>query len=110
MLFNGRVGDGTDPEWDIAVDPVDGTAITAKSLPDAVNVLGVSPRGTMFNPGPAVYMRKLVLAGHLATGIDIDAPIADTLTTIAIATDRAVSDITVAVLDRPRPGRRVGSK
>ena len=64
MLYNGeRVGDGSGPEWDIAVDPVDGTTLTAKSLPDAVSVLGVSPRGTMFNPGPAVYMRKLVVPG-----------------------------------------------
>ena len=62
MLYNGeRVGDGSGPEWDIAVDPVDGTTLTAKSLPDAVSVLGVSPRGTMFNPGPAVYMEKLVV-------------------------------------------------
>ena len=62
MLFNGeRVGDGTGPEWDIAVDPVDGTTLTAKSLPDAVSVIGVSARGTMFDPGPALYMEKLVV-------------------------------------------------
>src|SRR5687768_14350311 len=68
MLYNGeRVGDGTGPEWDIAVDPVDGTTATAKSLPDAVSVLGVSPRGTMFDPGPAVYMKKLVVPGDLAS-------------------------------------------
>src|SRR6476620_9154851 len=60
MLYNGeRVGDGSGPEWDIAVDPVDGTTLTAKSLPDAVSIIGVSPRGTMFPPGPAVYMQKL---------------------------------------------------
>ncbi|BAK37112.1 fructose 1,6-bisphosphatase class II [Microlunatus phosphovorus NM-1] len=103
MLYNGeRVGDGTGPEWDIAVDPVDGTTLTAKSLPDAVSVLGVSPRGTMFNPGPAVYMYKLVVPGLVADAIDIDAPLADTLSRIAKATDRSVSDLTVAVLDRPR--------
>lgn len=103
MLFNGeRVGDGTGPEWDIAVDPVDGTALTAKSLPDAVSIIGVAPRGTMFNPGPAVYMRKLVVAHHLADGIELNAPIADTLNKIALATDRTVSEVTVAVLDRPR--------
>jgi fructose-1,6-bisphosphatase II len=103
MLFNGeRVGDGTGPEWDIAVDPVDGTTLTAKSLPDAVSVLGVSARGTMFNPGPAVYMRKLVVPSHLAARLDLDAPITGTLRTIAAETDRAVSDLTVAVLDRPR--------
>ena len=103
MLYNGeRVGDGSGPEWDIAVDPVDGTTLTAKSLPDAVSVLGVSPRGTMFSPGPAVYMQKLVVPGYVADQVDLDAPLADTLGRIAGATDRAVSELTVAVLDRPR--------
>jgi fructose-1,6-bisphosphatase II len=108
MLFNGeRVGDGTGAELDIAVDPVDGTTVTAKSLPDAVSVLGVSPRGTMFDPGPAVYMQKLVVPGAVAGQVDLDAPIADTLATIARETDRKVSDLTVAVLDRPRHGALV---
>jgi fructose-1,6-bisphosphatase II len=103
MLFNGeRVGDGTGAEVDIAVDPVDGTTLTAKSLPDAVSVLGVSPRGTMFDPGPAVYMQKLVVPGAVAGQVDLDAPIADILRTIARHGDRKVSDLTVAVLDRPR--------
>ena len=103
MLYNGeRVGDGSGPEWDIAVDPVDGTTLTAKSLPDAVSVLGVSPRGTMFNPGPAVYMQKLVVPGYVADQVDLDAPLGDTLGRIARATDRSVSELTVAVLDRPR--------
>jgi fructose-1,6-bisphosphatase II len=103
MLFNGeRVGDGTGAELDIAVDPVDGTTVTAKSLPDAVSVLGVSPRGTMFDPGPAVYMQKLVVPGAVAGQVDLDAPIADILRTIARLGDRKVSDLTVAVLDRPR--------
>jgi fructose-1,6-bisphosphatase II len=103
MLYNGeRVGDGSGPEWDIAVDPVDGTTLTAKSLPDAVSVLGVSPRGTMFSPGPAVYMQKLVVPGYVAQEIELDAPLADTLTRVARATDRSVSELTVAVLDRPR--------
>ena len=103
MLYNGeRVGDGSGPEWDIAVDPVDGTTLTAKSLPDAVSVLGVSPRGTMFSPGPAVYMQKLVVPGYVADQVDLDAPLADTLAGSPRATDRAVSELTVAVLDRPR--------
>ena len=103
MLYNGeRVGDGSGPEWDIAVDPVDGTTLTAKSLPDAVSVLGVSPRGTMFSPGPAVYMEKLVVPGAVASVVDLDAPIGDNLRAIASATDRSVSELTVAVLDRPR--------
>src|ERR687898_3170790 len=89
MLYNGeRVGDGSGPEWDIAVDPVDGTTLTAKSLPDAVSVLGVAPRGTMFNPGPAVYMTKLVVPGTVAAAVDHQAPIGDTLAKIARLTDR----------------------
>ena len=67
MLFNGeQVGDGTGPAVDIALDPVDGTTLTAKSLPDAVSLLGVSERGTMFDPGPAVYMHKLVVPAQVA--------------------------------------------
>ena len=93
---------GSGPEWNFAVDPVDGTTLTAKSLPDAVSVLGVSPRGTMFSPGPAVYMQKPVVPGYVAEQIDLDAPLADTLARVAGATDRAVSELTVAVLDRPR--------
>jgi fructose-1,6-bisphosphatase II len=110
MLFNGeRVGDGSGPEWDIAVDPVDGTTLTAKSLPDAVSIIGVSPRGTMFSPGPAVYMQKLVVPGHAADAVDLDAPIADNLAKIAEATDRAISELTVCVLDRPRHAELVAS-
>jgi fructose-1,6-bisphosphatase II len=103
MLFNGEhVGDGSGPAVDIAVDPVDGTTLTAKSLPDAVSVLGVSERGTMFNPGPCVYMRKLVVPQEVASTVDLNAPIKDTLTKIAKASDRQVNELTVAVLDRPR--------
>jgi fructose-1,6-bisphosphatase II len=103
MLYNGeRVGDGSGPEWDIAVDPVDGTTLTAKSLPDAVSIIGVSPRGTMFSPGPAVYMQKLVVPSLAANTVDLDAPIAANLAKIAEATDRAVPDLTVCILDRPR--------
>jgi fructose-1,6-bisphosphatase II len=103
MLYNGeRVGDGSGPEWDIAVDPVDGTTLTAKSLPDAVSIIGVSPRGTMFSPGPAVYMQKLVVPAYAAGAVDLDAPIADNLAKIAAATDRTVPDLTVCILDRPR--------
>ena len=76
--------------------------MTAKSLPDAVSVLGVSPRGTMFNPGPAVYMRKLVVPGAVASAVDLDAPIGDTLSKIAKLTDRQPGELTVAILDRPR--------
>ena len=110
MLYNGeRVGDGSGPEWDIAVDPVDGTTLTAKSLPDAVSVLGLSPRGTMFNPGPAVYMTKLVVPGAVASAVDLDAPIGDTLAKIAELSDRPVAELTVAILDRPRHAELVAA-
>ncbi|MFC7621856.1 class II fructose-bisphosphatase [Microlunatus sp. GCM10028923] len=103
MLYNGeRVGDGTGPEVDIAVDPIDGTTLTAKSLPDAISVLAVAPRGAMFDPGPAVYMQKLVVPPAAAGRVDLDAPIADTLATVAAAQDREIGELTVAVLDRPR--------
>ena len=98
MLYNGeRVGDGSGPEWDIAVDPVDGTTLTAKSLPDAVSIIGVLPEARRL-PGPAVYMQKLAVPGYAASDVDLDAPIATNLAKIATTTDRAVSDLTV----RPR--------
>jgi fructose-1,6-bisphosphatase II len=109
MLFNGeQVGDGSGPELDIAVDPVDGTTLTAKSLPDAISVLGVSKRGTMFDPGPAVYMQKLVVGAGVAGQVDLDAPVADTLATVARITDRRIRDLTVALLDRPRHQELIG--
>src|SRR5687767_5676529 len=73
MLYNGeRIGDGSPPAVDIAVDPVDGTTLTAKSLPDALAVLAVAERGTMFDPGPCVYMDKLAVAGDLADVVELD--------------------------------------
>ncbi len=102
-LHNGeRVGDGTGPEVDIAVDPIDGSMLTAKSLPDAISVLAVAPRGAMFDPGPAVYMQKLVVPPEAVGQVDLDAPIRDTLAKVAAAQDRDIAELTVAVLDRPR--------
>ncbi|WP_152362855.1 class II fructose-bisphosphatase [Microlunatus speluncae] len=97
-----RVGDGTGPEVDIAVDPIDGSMLTAKSLPDAISALAVAPRGALFDPGPAVYMQKLVVPAAAAGQVDLDAPIADTLATVAAALGRDIAELTVAVLDRPR--------
>jgi fructose-1,6-bisphosphatase II len=103
MLFNGeQVGDGSGPEVDIAVDPVDGTTAAAKGLPDAVAVVGLSERGTMFDPGPCVYMWKLVVPGAAAGAVDPEAPIPDVLATVARALGKRQEDLTVAVLDRPR--------
>src|SRR3954451_12065986 len=103
MLYNGEhVGNGSQPAVDVAVDPVDGTTLTAKALPDALAVIALAPRGTMFDPGPCVYMEKLAVAADVAGVIALDAPIEDNLTAIAKARGKAVSDLVVAILDRPR--------
>src|SRR4051794_28457507 len=103
MLYNGEhVGTGEGPAVDVAVDPVDGTTLTAKSLPDALAVLALAERGTMFDPGPMVYMEKIAVAGSLASEIDFEAPIGDNLARIAKAKGTRPDDVTVAILDRPR--------
>jgi fructose-1,6-bisphosphatase II len=109
MLYNGeRVGAGVPPEVDLAVDPVDGTTLTAKSLPDAIAVIAIAERGTMFDPGPCVYMEKLAVAGDVADVVELDAPIADNLARIAERRGKRAEDITVAVLERPRHEDLVG--
>ncbi|GAA1927493.1 class II fructose-bisphosphatase [Nocardioides marmoribigeumensis] len=103
MLYNGEhVGNGSDPEVDIAVDPVDGTTAAAKGLPDAVAVVGLAERGTMFDPGPCVYMDKLVVPAAAAAAVDPTAPVAELLDTVARALGSRREEMTVAVLDRPR--------
>jgi fructose-1,6-bisphosphatase II len=103
MLYNGeRIGNGEPPEVDIAVDPVDGTTLTAKALPDALAVIALAERGTMFDPGPCVYMEKLAVARDVAGAVDFEAPIEDNLRAIARARDKRPDDVTVAILDRPR--------
>jgi fructose-1,6-bisphosphatase II len=103
MLYNGeRVGSGEGPAVDVAVDPVDGTTLTAKSLPDALAVLALAERGTMFDPGPCVYMEKLAVAAAIADAVDFEAPIAENLSRIAKAQGKRPDDVTVAILDRPR--------
>jgi fructose-1,6-bisphosphatase II len=103
MLFNGEsVGSGTGPQTDIAVDPVDGTRLLAEGRPGSLAVLAMSPRGTMFDPGPMVYMSKWVVGADAVGVVDIDAPVADNLAGIAKAKGKKVSDLTVMMLDRPR--------
>jgi fructose-1,6-bisphosphatase II len=103
MLYNGeQVGSGEGPAVDVAVDPVDGTTLTAKALPDALAVLALAERGTMFDPGPCVYMEKLAVAGDLADVVDFEAPIGENLARIAKARGKQPDDVTVAILDRPR--------
>src|SRR5690242_13834904 len=103
MLYNGeRVGDGTGAECDVAVDPVDGTTLTAKGMNNAVAVLAVADRGTMFEPSAVFYMDKLVAGPEAAEFVDITAPTAVNIRRVAKAKGIAVQDVTVVVLDRPR--------
>jgi fructose-1,6-bisphosphatase II len=103
MLYNGeRIGIGRPPELDIAVDPIDGTRLLAQGRPGALAVIACSPRGTMFNPGPMVYMMKWVVGEDAADMVDIDAPVARNLARIARAKGKDVQDLTVIMLDRPR--------
>ncbi len=103
MLYNGeRIGDGTPPKADIAVDPIDGTTPTALGRGGALAVIAVSEEGTMFDPGPCVYMEKLAVGPRAAGCIDIAAPIEDNLKAVAKAKGTNVRALTVVILDRPR--------
>jgi fructose-1,6-bisphosphatase II len=103
MLFNGeRVGTGHSPAVDIAVDPVDGTRLLAEGRPGSLAVLAAAPAGTMFDPGPCVYMHKIVVGPDAADAIDIDAPLVDLIAKVAKAKGKQVGDTTVVMLDRDR--------
>ena len=103
MLFNGEVlGTGAGPEIDIAVDPVDGTRPLAFGRSNAISTVALAPKGTMFNPGPFLYMYKMAVGPIGKDLIDIEAPIADNLKKIAKVKGEKTEDLTVVVLDRPR--------
>lgn len=103
MLFNGeRVGDGSSPKCDVAVDPIDGTSLTALGRANAISVIAVAERGAMFNPGPCVYMHKIAVGPEAAGSIDITATPAQNLRWIAKAKRESVRDLTVVILDRER--------
>jgi fructose-1,6-bisphosphatase II len=103
MLFNGeQIGDGTPPQMDIAVDPIDGTTLTSLGRGGAISVIAMSERGTMFDPGPCVYMDKIAAGPAAADAIDIDAPVTANLEAVAKALGEKVSDVTAVILDRPR--------
>ncbi|MEV4415336.1 class II fructose-bisphosphatase [Catellatospora sp. NPDC049609] len=103
MLFNGeRVGDGSGPEVDVAVDPIDGTTLMSKGMPNALAVLAVAERGAMFDPSAVFYMEKLVVGQEAADVVDITAGWTENLRRIAKAKRVRVSDLTVCILDRPR--------
>ena len=103
MLFNGEeVGDGTGPEVDVAVDPLEGTRLTALGMPNAIAVIAVSERGTMFFPGAALYMDKIAVGPEAADAIDIEATPTQNLERVAEAKDVEINDLTVVVLERDR--------
>ncbi|MEA2269552.1 MAG: fructose,6-bisphosphatase [Solirubrobacteraceae bacterium] len=103
MLYNGEhIGDGSLPHVDIAVDPLEGTRLTALGMPSALAVIALSPRGTMFDPGPCVYMEKLAGAADIADLLDLDRPLAETLRLVAERRACDIRDIMVVTLDRPR--------
>src|SRR5690349_17964414 len=103
MLFNGEeVGAGGGPQVDVAVDPLEGTRLTARGRPNAIAVIAVAERGTMFFPGAAVYMDKIAVGAAAADAIDIEAPPAENLRKVAEAKDKRVEDTVVVVLDRDR--------
>ncbi|MEO6955707.1 MAG: class II fructose-bisphosphatase [Antricoccus sp.] len=103
MLYNGEeVGDGTGPACDVAVDPIDGTTLMAKGMPNAIAVLALADRGTMFDPSAVFYMEKIAVGPEAAGAININAPVADNLNNIAAAKKKPMRDLTVCVLDRPR--------
>ncbi|MEI2704269.1 MAG: class II fructose-bisphosphatase [Ilumatobacteraceae bacterium] len=103
MLFNGEeVGDGTLPATDVAVDPIDGTTLTALGRGNALAVIAVAERGAMFDPGPCVYMEKIAVGPEAAGVIDITLSATVNLKLIAAAKHESVRDLTVVILDRPR--------
>ncbi|GAA4202483.1 class II fructose-bisphosphatase [Streptosporangium oxazolinicum] len=103
MLYNGEhVGDGSGAACDVAVDPIDGTRLTALGMPNGISVIAVSERGSMYDPSAVFYMDKLVTGPEAASSVDINAPVADNIAAVARAKGGVPSDVTVVVLDRPR--------
>jgi fructose-1,6-bisphosphatase II len=103
MLHNGEeIGDGSPPQVDIAVDPLEGTRLTALGMPNAIAVIALAERGTMFDPGPIVYMEKMAAGDRFADLLDLDRPLEQTVRLIAERKDSDVNDVMAVVLDRPR--------
>ena len=108
MLFNGeKVGTGVGEAWDVAVDPVDGTTLTAGGIPGAIAVIALSERGSMYSPGSLVYMDKIAVGPEAAGLIDLDAPIRHNLEQVAKARRKNINDLTAIILNRPRNQRYI---
>jgi len=109
MLYNGeRIGNGSPPEVDIAVDPIDGTTPTALGRGGALSVIAVSSRGTMFDPGPCVYMEKIAVGPRARGAVDINRSPTENLRAVAEALGESVRDLTAVILDRPRHEELIG--
>jgi fructose-1,6-bisphosphatase II len=103
MLYNGEeLGTGVLPEMDIAVDPIDGTTPLAKGRDNSIATVSMAPRGTMFDPGPFVYMNKIAVGPQCKGFVDIEKPVAENLEAIAKSQGKRPEDVTVVILDRPR--------
>jgi fructose-1,6-bisphosphatase II len=108
MLYNGeRIGDGSPPEVDIAVDPLEGTTLTARGMPSALAVIALAERGTMFDPGPCVYMEKLAGGPDIADLLSLTEPLPDVIRKVADRKNIEPSDVRVIMLDRPRHEEQV---
>jgi fructose-1,6-bisphosphatase II len=108
MLYNGEeVGDGTGPACDVAVDPIDGTTLMAKGMPNALAVIAVAGRGAMFDPSAVFYMEKLATGAEAADVVDITAPPGENVRRVAKAKRGHPEDVTVCILDRPRHAQLV---
>lgn len=108
MLYNGeRIGTGTPPEVDVAVDPVDGTTLLAKGLPNAISALAIAERGALFNPTGIFYMDKIAVGPEARGAIDIRDSVRENLRRIAAAKRYRVEDLTVVVLDRERHAKLI---
>ena len=108
MLFNGEhVGNGNGPEMDIAVDPIDGTRPLANGTWNAISIVALAPRGTMFDPGPFLYMDKIAVGPQAKGLVEIEAPVKHNLKVIARANGKAMEDLTIVILDRPRHERLI---
>src|SRR5947209_6904243 len=103
MLYNGEeVGNGDGPDCDVAVDPIDGTTLTAKGMNNAIAVMAVADRGSMYDPSAVFYMEKLVVGAEAAEYVDIEAPVEHNIQAVAKAKHCSAEDVTVVILDRPR--------
>src|SRR5256714_9607526 len=109
MLYNGEhIGDGSPPEVDIAVDPLEGTRLTALGMPSAIAVIALAEQGSMFDPGPCVYMEKIAGGPEIADLLDLDRPLPETLARVAERKRVDIRDVMVVMLDRERHHEMMG--